>query len=65
MYHKTSPTILQEISGDRFASLADAQRAALAPIAADLAATLRARLAAGQLVHQGGRIMPRRKEEIC
>ena len=48
---------LEEIGGDQFATLADAQRAALPVLANDIASTLRAMLAAGVLAVCDGRVV--------
>jgi len=56
---RKSPQIeIQEIPGDQFASLGDAQRAALDPLAEHMAQMLRDLLASGQLVQVNGRIIP-------
>ena len=48
-----------ELSGNRFPDLETAQRAARSALAADLAATIRALLAAGVLVIKDGQIVPK------
>lgn len=56
---RTSPQIqIQEIPGEQFASLEDAQRSARALIAFDLAKVMRQMLDAGLLVVRDGRIVP-------
>jgi hypothetical protein len=57
---RSSPQIkIQEIGGDRFASLQDAQRAARVYIAADLANIVQSLIASGLLEIKDGRITPR------
>ncbi len=48
---------VEEIGGQQFATLADAQRAALSTLAADVAATLRAMIDAGALAIESGRVV--------
>lgn len=48
---------LNEQGGDRFATLAEAQRAALPFLAADMTATLLALIERGDLKIEGGRIV--------
>ncbi|NWG07578.1 MAG: hypothetical protein HXY35_12925 [Chloroflexi bacterium] len=56
---RKSPSIeIQEIPGDHFASLDAAQRAALDPLAAHMAQTIRDLLARGVLAQVNGKIIP-------
>ena len=48
---------LEEIGGDHFADITQAQQAALSQLAADMANTLRALIASGALAVQGGRVI--------
>lgn len=54
---RRAPYTIEEIPGETFPDLAAAQQAALIPLAAGLAATIQALLAAGDLVQVEGRIM--------
>lgn len=58
MAPKTPTLTLEEMPGDKFLSLAEAQRHALAETASDLVSTIRALLASGVLINQNGRIIP-------
>lgn len=56
---RKSPQIqISEIGGDHFPDLETAQRSALDPLAAHLAATIRDLLASGRLVNVNGKIIP-------
>jgi hypothetical protein len=56
---KKAPALqLEEISGDKFLSLEEAQRAALAGTASDLAETFRRLLADGWLIEREGQVIP-------
>jgi hypothetical protein len=57
MNRKTFEVTVTEIPGSQYRTLSDAQRAALAATAHDLAATARALLAAGRLVQRGNQII--------
>lgn len=57
------PFTLEEQPGDRYSNLAEAQRAALPAMATDLAATIRALLAAGVLTVKDGCIIPTPQRE--
>jgi ribosomal protein S9 len=54
---------IEEHGGDRYPDLEAARRAALRPIVADVAATLRALLAAGVLTVRDGRVIVKDKQE--
>ena len=54
-----TPTLsLEEYPGDKFQSLAAAQRHALAETASDFVSTIRAMLESGALINQNGKIIP-------
>ena len=55
---RTSQMTIQEIGGDQFEDLRSAQDAALDPLAAHLANTIRSLLASGRLVNVNGKIIP-------
>ncbi len=56
MRRKNQDFQLEEIPGDQYPNLQDAQRAALHPAAFDLAANLRRLLATGRLVNDHNKI---------
>ncbi|MBW7918662.1 MAG: hypothetical protein IT296_02800 [Anaerolineae bacterium] len=58
MAPKTPTLTLEEIPGDDYQSLAEAQASALAGTASDLVSTIRALLSSGALVNQNGKIIP-------
>jgi hypothetical protein len=55
---KTPAVTIEENTGDKFPSLATAQRSALTATVADIANTIRDLLTAGVLINQNGRIIP-------
>jgi|GEM_PF-3905219 len=54
--------VIEEYSGDQFASLQEAQSAALKPLAADIAETIRTLIAQGILVIENGRVVIKESE---
>lgn len=58
MARKAPQITIHEIPGDHFPDLESAQRAALDPLAAHLANTIRELLASGRLVNVNGKIIP-------
>ncbi|HKZ69979.1 MAG TPA: hypothetical protein VJ020_07860 [Anaerolineales bacterium] len=54
---------VEEFGGDQFVDLAEAQRVALPKIAADIASTLRAMLASGDLIVKNGRVVVNKAKE--
>lgn len=62
MGRQAAAIAIEERPGSQYADLATAQRVALHPLAADLAATVRALLASGELVAREGRITTREEE---
>jgi hypothetical protein len=63
MSRQSHPITIEERSGESYPDLDLAQRAALHPLASDLAATLRALLASGALQVEAGQIiLPPRKD---
>lgn len=58
MARKAPHIEIQIIPGDHFPDLEAAQRAALDPLAAHLANTIRDLLASGRLVNDNGKIIP-------
>jgi hypothetical protein len=63
MHRHSPPIAVEEHGGDRYQSLEAARRAALRLLAADMAATLRALLAAGVLTVRDGRVIVKDKQE--
>ncbi len=56
---RPSPKIaIEEVPGDQYASLDEAQRAALDPLASHFAQAIRDLLASGELVQVNGKIIP-------
>ncbi len=62
---KESDAILEEIGGDEFASLEEAQQAALPFLVDDFVATIRAMIAEGDLIILNGRLIvnPNKRDE--
>jgi hypothetical protein len=60
---KLTPFTIAEHPGDRYPDLGVVQRATLAPLATDLAATLRRLLTAGALAVEGGRVIAKANGE--
>ncbi len=56
MKRSQSSFTVEEVSGEQFAGLAEAQQAALPKLAADFAAAVRAMIARGDLVIESGRV---------
>lgn len=54
---KSEPFTVEEVSGEGFADLTEAQRAALPALASDLASVLRAMIARGDLSVESGRVV--------
>lgn len=54
---KSEPFTVEELSGEQFTDLAEAQHAALPALASDLASVLRAMIARGDLSVESGRVV--------
>lgn len=63
MYRQTEPIAIEEHGGRQYSALADAQLAALRPLAVDLVDTIRGLLAAGVLAVDGGRVVVNERPE--
>ena len=61
---RQSPAILiQDLPGDSYRTLTEAQQGALKATAIDLAAVLRALLVSGVLIQENGRIVPNKSNK--
>lgn len=57
MSRKQRDILVTDVPGNQYETLQDAQQAALAATAHDLAATMRALLASGKLIQRGNQII--------